>query len=208
MALTGLGLLGFLLAHLTGNLLVFSGADAINEYAGWIQDHPKLIWAMRLGLIGIFVLHIALAMRLTNENKSARPTRYQIDATVKATFASRYMLMTGILVLAYVVYHLLHFTFHTIDTGSMGLKDAAGHPDVYSMMMASFTNPLVSLSYIVANLILGLHLWHGLGSAIQTMGWNNPAFRSVATPVLRALPILIAGGYIAIPVAIWTGVIS
>lgn len=208
MALTGLGLLGFLVGHLTGNLLVFAGPDALNEYAAWLHDHPKLLWVARIGLLGMFLAHVGLAFRLTNENKTARPTGYQYQATVQATMASRYMLLTGLVVFAYLVFHLLHFTFQAIDTGGMGVKDAAGNLDVYAMVISGFQNPLVSISYIVANALLGVHLFHGLSSAFQTLGWNHPTFKAAAKPIALGLPILIAGGYIAIPLAIWMGVIS
>ncbi|MDH3590315.1 MAG: succinate dehydrogenase cytochrome b subunit [Planctomycetota bacterium] len=208
MALTGVALFGFLLGHLGGNLLVFAGRDAMNAYAHWLHTTPFLVWGTRLVLLPMFLLHIYMAVRLTGENRSARPEPYRYQATVQAPLASRYMMLTGALVAAYVVYHLLHFTFNTVETSGMGRTDAEGRADVYAMVVGGFQSVPVALSYIVANVILGVHLWHGLRSMLQTLGWTHPVFQSVAKPLANALPALIAGGYVSIPLAVWTGVIS
>jgi len=205
MALTGAFLIGFLVMHMSGNLLVFAGPEAINGYAEWLRDNPAILWGGRIGLLVAFVLHIAFAFKLTAENKAARPERYRYKATVQASWASRYMILTGALVAAYVVYHLAHFTFHAIDTGGMDWK--AGEVDVYSMVVAGFRNPLVSLSYIVAQGILFLHLWHATGSMFQTLGWTHSSFKSIGRPIALALPVIITAGFVAVPLAVWFGVV-
>jgi len=208
LAVTGLLLLGFLIMHLLGNLQILRGPAAINGYSQWLHDHTGLLVTARIVLLAVFVLHVWTAIRLALENRAARPTRYRIKAVIQATFSSRTMVYTGLLVLAYLVYHLLHYTFHTIDTGKMGLVDATGHIDIYSMVVAGFRHPAVSISYIVATLILGLHLWHAIGSMFQTLGWDHPVFKPIGRALAVGLPVLITIGYIIVPCAIWFGIVS
>src|SRR2546427_783475 len=113
-ALTGLALTGFVIAHMTGNLLVFKGRDALNSYALFLKDHGGLLWAARLGLLAAFVLHIALAVRLTLRNRAARPQAYVYEDTVQASVASRTMIWSGLAILAFVIFHLLHYTFGAV----------------------------------------------------------------------------------------------
>jgi succinate dehydrogenase / fumarate reductase cytochrome b subunit len=207
MAVTGLLLLFFLFGHLTGNLLVFRGRETMNGYAEWLHDHPGLVWTTRIGLLAIFSLHIALALRLTSENRDARSSRYRFDATVQATTTSRTMILTGLLILAFVVYHLLHFTLHVIDTGGMGTM-VNGKLDVYGMVLTGFKKPVIAMSYFVAIAILGLHLWHGIGSAFQTLGWSHPAWNSVGKFLSVVVPLVVFVGYSAIPLSIWFGVLK
>jgi succinate dehydrogenase / fumarate reductase cytochrome b subunit len=207
MAATGVLMFLFLLGHLSGNLLLFSGPDALNAYAQWLRDHPVLLWGARIGLLAALVAHMTAAVRLARTSRAARPQPYARKEWREATWASRHMLLTGLLVFAYVVYHLLHFTFHAIDTGAMGLRDAAGRLDVHAMVVAGFRNPAVALSYVAAQVVLGLHLWHGLPSFFQTMGWDHPLVRPMARRGGAALAALVALGYVSIPVAVWTGVV-
>jgi succinate dehydrogenase / fumarate reductase cytochrome b subunit len=208
MAITGLLLLLFVIVHLTANLTVFNGPDGINAYSQWLHDLGGLLWVARIVLLGIFILHVATAIRLELENREARPERYRFHAVVQATLASRTMIWTGALVGVYVVYHLLHFTTHTIDTGRMGLVDANGNIDVYSMVISGFSRPLIALSYIVANLILGVHLYHAIDSMFQTLGWDHPTFKPIARVLAIGLPVLIALGYLLIPLSIWLGLVQ
>jgi succinate dehydrogenase / fumarate reductase cytochrome b subunit len=117
------------------------------------------------------------------------------------------MILTGLLVLAYVVYHLLHFTLHVIDTGGMGTM-VDGRLDVYGMVVAGFRKPVVAISYFAAMAILGLHLWHGIGSAFQTLGWNHPAWNPAGRFLSIAIPLVVFVGYSAIPLSIWFGVVK
>src|SRR3954451_9144890 len=117
MALTGLGLIAFVLAHMAGNLLIFAGKAALNNYAHALESNPGLLWSARLGLLAIFLIHVVLGIRLTRQNMDARPVDYVYPDTVQASFASRHMLFTGLLILAFVLYHLLHFTFGVTDPG-------------------------------------------------------------------------------------------
>ena len=208
MAITGLVMLGFLVGHLSGNLLVFAGADALNAYAQWLKDHPGLLWTARIVLLLALVAHMGAAMRLARENAAARPRAYAAKSWREASWASRHMLMTGLLVFLYVVYHLLHFTFHAIDTGGMGLKDAAGRVDVYSMVVEGFRVHDVEMTYIAAHVVLDVHIWHAVPSVFQTLGLDHKALRPLANKGGPALAVALAAGYIAIPVAIWAGCIG
>ena len=116
-ALTGLGLTGFVYVHMAGNLLVFQGPAALNDYAQFLKDHAGLLWTARIGLVTLFIIHIGLALRLTIRNQAARPTRYVHEETVQASWASRHMALTGLVILAFVIFHLLHFTRGSIQSG-------------------------------------------------------------------------------------------
>jgi succinate dehydrogenase / fumarate reductase, cytochrome b subunit len=120
MAITGLALIGFVIAHMSSNLLIFVGRDALNSYAATLKDKPALLWSARLVLLAIFVVHVALGLRLTWQNQLARPIAYVYERTVRANWASRHMLLTGLVLLAFVVYHLAHFTFGVITPAEVG----------------------------------------------------------------------------------------
>src|ERR1700722_16520489 len=116
MAITGLGLVGFVIIHMIGNLLIFAGRDALNGYAAALKHNPAFLWTARTGLLFFFVVHMAFALRLSLHNKAARPTRYVYEDTVEADWASRHMLLTGLVLLAFVLYHLAHFTLGVVAT--------------------------------------------------------------------------------------------
>jgi succinate dehydrogenase / fumarate reductase cytochrome b subunit len=197
MALTGLALLFFVIAHMIGNLLIFRGREALNSYAHALESSPVLLWTARTGLLAVFVLHVVLGIRLTLQNRAARPTRYVCEDTVQANWASRHMLLTGLVILAFVLYHLLHFTFGTIDpsdfTSRLDLYKVPDDPkavyrDVAEMVVRGFRHRWITLSYVVAQLFLGLHLWHGAGSWFQSLGLNHPRY----APLLRGFAVTVA----------------
>jgi succinate dehydrogenase / fumarate reductase cytochrome b subunit len=126
MALTGLGLIGFVIAHMAGNLLIYLGRDALNSYGAALKAKPALLWAARLGLLGLFVLHVVLGLRLTWQNQLARPTAYVYERSVRSNWASRHMLLTGLVLLAFVVYHLAHFTFGAVKPAVVQVPGADG----------------------------------------------------------------------------------
>lgn len=208
-AITGLMLVGFLLAHLSGNLLIFKGQDAINNYAKMLKDLGPGLWVMRIGLLTVFVVHVGLAIKLTRRNAAARPEKYQFNATVQASSASRTMVYTGLLILAFVVYHLAHYTLGWVQTKNgtnfLNLHDQLGRHDVYAMVVAGFSNPLVTLSYIIAQVILAFHLSHGISSVFQTLGWNTPRYSSLIRCGGLLVTAVIVGGNILIALAVQTG---
>jgi succinate dehydrogenase / fumarate reductase cytochrome b subunit len=204
MALTGLMLTGFVLAHLSGNLLIFAGPDKFNAYAHGIQSLGGLLWLARLGLIAVFLLHLKLAISLSIQNKAARPVGYAQEATMQATLASRYMIHTGILMLAFVLYHLAHYTFKIVSPEINTLPEG----DVYQMVMIGFSNPVVSGFYVVAMAALATHLRHGVSSAFQSLGVYHGNINPVTDKLGPLVGIIVFLGFSSIPVAVLTGVVK
>lgn len=207
MAVSGLILVGFVIMHLLGNLTIFFGPDALNAYALKLQHLGALLWVARSVLLLAVIVHIVTSIQLTIENRRARPITYRVQRTAETTLAARTMALSGFLLLAYIIYHLLHFTFGVTHPHLAHLTDALGRHDVYTMAVVSFQNPYLSLAYIVAMAILCLHLGHGIGSAPQTLGLNTES----TIPVFRRLGRILAGalflGYSAIPLAVLSGFI-
>ncbi|MDP3919231.1 MAG: succinate dehydrogenase cytochrome b subunit [Candidatus Omnitrophota bacterium] len=202
MAATGLMLFGFVVGHLLGNLQIFLGAKVLNEYAVHLLELGPLLWLMRGGLLTALILHIGLAVNLALENRKARPTGYSFRASVQTTYAARTMMVSGVIILAYVVYHLLHFTFRVTNPEISSLHDAAGHHDVYAMVVLSFKDPVISGVYILAQLLLASHLSHGFGSMFQSLGWICEGNEYCMKKVSLAIGALIGLGYISIPAAV------
>jgi len=197
MAISGSLLMVFLLAHMSGNLLVFSGPDAFNAYGHYLQTHPLILWPARIGLLVLFTLHIYLGLTLQAENRKARPTAYAFNNTVQATLTSRYMLLTGLLILAYVIYHLLHFTIGVVQPQYFTGLDAENRHDIYTMFVMGFRNPIIYASYVFAQTVLVLHLSHGAASMFQSLGWNESRFRGLIRKFSVAYVIIIFVGFLA-----------
>lgn len=206
MAVTGLMLLGFLLAHMLGNMSLFQGADALNSYAAWMQGHP-LLWGMRAGLAIVFGIHIYVAITLALENSRARPTGYAVRS-FQTSGASRYMVFTGLLVIVFVIYHLLHFTVGVIAPDAYGGHDAAGRHDVYAMVVQSFQNPWLAGSYVVAMLLIGTHLTHASRSLFQTLGVNHESYNGTIRLTGQILVALFILGNCSMPILVLAGVIG
>jgi len=207
-ALTGVILVGFIVGHLLGNLQVFLGQETLNAYAESLQNLGKLLWAARIVLLVSFVVHIVTTILLAIENRAARPEKYAVNATVNPNVAAKTMLLSGLTLIAFVIFHLLHFTTRNIYPEWQTWRDALGRPDVYNMMIAGFQNPIVSAFYIVAMFLLCLHLSHGIQSFLQTLGGRT---RKLAQPISKASPILaglIFAGYVSIPVAVLLNILQ
>jgi succinate dehydrogenase / fumarate reductase, cytochrome b subunit len=207
MAVTGLGLIGFVFAHMAGNLQIFLGKAALNNYAHHLEEIPILLWTARIGLLGIFIVHIFFGIRLSLLNGKARPIRYVYEDTVQATWASRHMLLTGLVILAFVVYHLMHFTFGAVDPANYkyALPDDDRLHDVAGMVVGGFKQWPISVSYIVAMIVLGLHLWHGGGSWLQSLGLNSKRWRPFVSGLSVILAVIVVVGNCSIPLAILFG---
>jgi succinate dehydrogenase / fumarate reductase cytochrome b subunit len=210
-AVTGAVLLLFIVTHLLGNVLVFWGPDAINIYGEVLHSRNGLLWVARAILLVSAILHVWVSVALALGNDAARPVPYDGNpAPLAASYASRTMVMSGLILGAFVIYHLLHFTIHTDSVNLLSdpvlknfrmLHDAEGRPDVFRMMVAGFSHPLVAGFYIFAMALLCLHLSHGLKAMLQSVGW-----RSFCPTCLDRLAVLIAllifMGYVSIPIAI------
>ena len=213
MALTGCGLFGFVIAHMVGNLQVFLGPEALNRYGYFLQTTPELLWPARLGLIALAGLHIVSAVKLTQQNRAARPVPYAHYKVVAASYASRTMMMSGLIVAAFVVYHLLHFTvqipgINFTNQDFRVLQDAKERHDIYKMMVVGFQQPLVSGFYVLSIALLCLHLSHGVSSMFQSMGWKNKYYGKFLDKFALAAAVLIFVGYCSIPTAVLLGIIK
>jgi succinate dehydrogenase / fumarate reductase cytochrome b subunit len=201
---TGVLLIAFLFGHMFGNLKVFQGQEALNSYAAWLQGHP-LLWLMRAGLLTLFVVHIWLTLSLARENRAARPVGYRRYTPRAVRFTSRYMALSGLLVLSFVVYHLLHFTFGVVDAANTRLLDARGQLDVYASVVWSFQNPWIAGSYVISMLLLGAHLWHGTTSVFQTLGLRHESYQTMIRVISAAAVAALVIGNCSIPILIWAG---
>ena len=205
-AVTGVILILFVIGHLLGNLQIFLGPAWINGYAEHLRDLGPFLWVIRASLLVVVLLHIYYTIRLAVENRRARPERYRRKDTVKATLASRSMVLSGLVLLAFIVFHLLQFSFRTTDPRFAILpKDPLGRYDVYSMMVLGFSNPLVSGFYILAMFLLALHLSHGSSSFFQSLGLNNQKLTPRLARAGRIFAWLLFAGYSSIPAAVLFG---
>lgn len=206
MSVTGQLLIVFVLIHLIGNSTIFFGPNGINAYAEHLHSLPPLVWGFRLVMLAVVGVHIIYGVQLTLENKAANPGAYAVKKNLKATFASENMIWTGLALLAFIVYHLLHFTARVTPDIVIGL-DSVNRPDVFNMIVTSFSNGLIALVYAAAMVMLFLHLSHGIQSFVQTMGWNNektlPAFGTAGKVVAAFLMV----AYISIPAVILAGIL-
>jgi succinate dehydrogenase / fumarate reductase cytochrome b subunit len=213
MAITGMALFAFVLLHMLGNLQIFLGPEAINDYGYFLQSKPELIWPARVILLILLLLHIWAAFVITAQNRAARPKGYAVFEPVAASFASRTMLVSGLLLLVFIDYHLLHFTFQVPAINFTGknfvkLEDAKHHHDVYRMMVLGFSQPIVSILYIISMALLCLHLSHGLSSMFQSLGWKNRKYGRFIDRLALVVAGILLVGYSSIPVAVLLGVIK
>jgi succinate dehydrogenase / fumarate reductase cytochrome b subunit len=207
MAISGLIMFLFVIGHLAGNLQIFLGPEAINRYGHFLQSNPELIWPARLFLLLMLVLHIWAAIKLSIENKAARPVCYANWQPAGAMYASRTMLMSGIIIFVFIIYHLLHFTaqwqyINLTHQNFVDFQDPAKRHDIFKMMVVGFGNGWVSGFYILGMALLCLHLSHGISSMFQSLGWKNEGYGPFLDKVARIGALVIFLGYVSIPVAI------
>ena len=207
-ALSALGLVIFLVIHLSGNLLIFAGQDAFNTYSHTLKSLPLMLWSVRLGLLLVFLLHLGLSIQLIIENRRARPSNYRRKNTVQASLASRSMGITGTVMLSYIVYHLLHFTFGLILPENHDLTDVQKRHDVYRMVVLGFQNPVIVISYLVAIFATMIHLSHGIPSLFQSVGWRSPRASTLIRRIGKSIAMILFLGYSSIPLAIYIELIK
>ncbi len=205
MAVTGLLLLGFVIVHMLGNLQIFLGPDALNDYSKHLKEMPLLLWPARIFLLITLVTHILVSMSLAIENRNARPVRYAAQDTIQASYASRTMVMSGIIIFLFIIYHLLHFTFGKIQPQFFEHLDPKGRQDVYGMVVYGFQNIYVSASYIFAMAVLCFHLSHGIMSLFQSLGLSSEATAPLFKKTAIGLSLLIFIGNCSIPASVLLG---
>jgi succinate dehydrogenase / fumarate reductase cytochrome b subunit len=198
MAVTGVALSGFVLAHMAGNLQVFQGAESLDAYGRLLHKEPAILWSARAALIAATGLHIGAYLILTRRNRDARARAGRAPARRESTMASRSMRLTGPLLLAFIVFHILHLT-----TGSV-------HPDyhegsVYRNLVGGLRVVPVAVLYVLAMAMLGLHLWHGVWSMCQTLGLDQARYRSPARRFATVFTVVVCAGFAAIPLAVLAG---
>jgi succinate dehydrogenase / fumarate reductase, cytochrome b subunit len=198
MAVTGIVLFGFVIGHMAGNLQFFLGREALNGYAEKLHHLGPLLWAVRLTLLAAVGLHIVAAVQLALLQRSARPVSYKKLSPQGSTYASRTMYWSGPIVGVFIVYHLLHLTTGTV------------HPDyeflnAYDNLVIGFSKPIVSLFYIFAMILLGMHLYHGVWSMFQSLGVGHPRYTPKLKAFAKIFSIVIVLGFIVVPLAILAG---
>lgn len=208
MAITGQFMVFYVIAHMIGNSTIYF--SNLNAYAAALHALPFLLWIIRLFMFALLCFHIFLGIVFTLENRKAKPQAYAVTNHLSATFSGRNMIWSGAMIGAYLIYHLLHFTFQIIDpaTAAIGHPDAFGRPDVFTMVAISFRNLGIVSFYIVGIASLLLHLMHGIQSSFQTWGLNNDRTQPIFTKAGLALAVILFLGYAAIPVSIVMGILK
>lgn len=205
MAVTGLILAVFVLGHMIGNLQIYQGPEKLNHYAQLLRVSMPLLWTVRLILLLSVLLHIVAAVQVTLQNWRSRPQKYAVSAYQEADIASRTMIWGGLVIAAFVIYHLLHLTFGVAHPNYQHLATAPQVADVYHNVVTGFQVPLVSIFYIVANVLLALHLYHGMWSWFQTLGFSHPKYNRARRVFATVYAVVIAVGNISIPVSVLAG---
>ncbi len=204
MAVTGIIMFLFVLVHMLGNLQIYLGPDHINAYANFLHHGAlEIVWATRIALVACFLVHIVAAVQVWLQSRRAKPDPYSVKVDLTVGYAARTMIWTGPIVLLFVLYHLAHLTM-----GWTGPVEIGEHIDVYSNIVRSFSVPWIAGIYIVANFLLGVHLYHGLWSLFQTLGVTHPRIDAWRRRLAVLLSFVIAAGNISIPVSVLLGLVK
>jgi succinate dehydrogenase / fumarate reductase cytochrome b subunit len=203
MAVTGILLFVFVIGHLLGNLQVFEGPAKLNAYGAFLHSIGEFLWPVRIILLIAVTLHIVATVQLALRKKRARPVEYSVKKAIASSYASRTMYWSGPIVLAFIIFHLLHLTAGYIHPGAAYIEG-----DVYHNVVSGFQVWWVSLSYIVAVSLLGLHLRHGLWSMFQSLGIHQPQHTARLKTAAAVIAVLIVLGYISIPISVLLGLVK
>jgi succinate dehydrogenase / fumarate reductase cytochrome b subunit len=201
MAVTGFVLFGFVTVHMIGNLQIFLGPDRINAYGHFLHENVELLWPARIVLLLAVVLHVLAAWQLTILNNfKARPIPYIKKTGLSSTYAARTMVWSGPIIAAFVVYHIMHFTLLNAQGGMI-------EGDVYHNVVLGFRVPAIAFFYMLANILLGMHLYHGVWSMLQTLGFSHPRYTPALKLGAKFFGCLIAVGNCSIPLAVLSGLL-
>jgi succinate dehydrogenase / fumarate reductase, cytochrome b subunit len=201
MAATGVVLIGFLVVHLLGNLLVYRGPAALNSYSAFLVREPVVLWAARAVLLSSAIVHIGAAVLLWARDRRARPVRYRRLAPRSATLASRTMRLSGVGLAAFIVFHILHLTTGTIEPVPFH------EHDVYRNVVSGFGVGWVAAAYFVAMALMGTHVWHGAWASLRSLGMSRASPQPKRRPVAWILALVLWGGFTSIPIAAWLGIV-
>ncbi len=206
-AITGIGLVGFLVGHLAGNLQVYLGQDAFNAYATGLRELGPLLNILRAGIVLVAIVHVVTAIKAARSSKNARPVAYAKHTRVVSSGNSHSMVRTGLLILAFVLFHLAHFTWGLTHPEHYKLVDGEGRHDAYSMLVLGFQSWPVAVSYVVAMFLLGMHISHGIPSLLQTLGISHPKYRPLLEKSGPVIAVLLVAGFVSIPVSVLLGIV-
>jgi succinate dehydrogenase / fumarate reductase cytochrome b subunit len=204
MAVSGFVVVGWLFLHMLGHIAAFAGRDVYNEYAAFLADRPPLLWGQRVVLAAALVVHIHAAFSLWARNSDARPRSYAQRKDLATNYAALTMRYGGLVLLSFIIYHVLHLTVGM--TEHLGYEFVRG--DVYNNLVLGFQRPLVAAFYIVAQVALGMHLYHGIWSLTQTLGADHPKYNGLRQLVAGGLTVVIVLGFVSVPVSVLTGVLA
>jgi succinate dehydrogenase cytochrome b subunit len=204
LAVTGMVLFGFTVGHMLGNLQVFLGPEAFNGYAESIKSKPPLLWGVRLLLLTSVLGHIALAYDLHSRSSAARAVGYRMKRNVVTSYAAITMKYSGPILLLYIVFHLAHFTAPGLALGAAPFS----HTDAYTNFVSSFKVPWVAGVYVLANLFLGLHLYHGSWSLFQSLGLSHPRYNPIRQRIAIALALTVTTGNVILPMSVLAGIVG
>jgi succinate dehydrogenase / fumarate reductase cytochrome b subunit len=209
LAVTGAILFGFVIQHMLGNLQVFLGREAFNGYAQSLKSMPPLVWTVRAILLASVVVHAVVSMSLVTRSAGARHVGYRMHKQRATSYAAMTMKYGGPALALFIVFHIAHFTWPGVAFGNYvhSAPDASHYADVYGNFVGSFQNPVVVLLYVVANVFLGLHLYHGGWSLLQTLGISHPRYDHILRSVPKVIGVGVAVGNIAMPLAVLAGLI-
>ena len=215
MAVTGFVWVGFVLGHMVGNLQILlpmpQGPDpvhAINKYAAMLQGLGGALWVVRFGLLATFAAHVGSAITLSKRNKAARETTYKVHTNIQAKPSSYYMLISGLVILGFIIFHLAHFTLGVVQPEAAGHHLSNGMHDVYRMFILGFRNPIYAGLYIVSNVMIGLHLQHAVTSMFQTLGLRTPKYRAYVDIMGPAVSTIVIIGNVLMPISVLLGLIG
>ncbi len=203
MAVSGLVLFGFVIGHMLGNLQLYMGPAQLNHYAEALKHNQILLWGVRSVLLVSVVAHIVTTIQLYDRSLGARQTRYKVKKSLAATYASRSMILTGPVLFFFILFHLAHFTAPGL---SLGHEFSA--TDVYSNVVAGFSVPWVAAIYIIGNICLGFHLFHGSSSLLQTLGFNHPRYNARRRLVAQTFAFAVTIANVSFPVAVLAGIVK
>jgi succinate dehydrogenase / fumarate reductase cytochrome b subunit len=208
MAVSGFILIGFLVAHMVGNLKMYMGADSFNHYAEFLREvgypilpHMAGLWLFRIVLLGCVGLHMLSAWQVYTQSRNARGSKYTKEESLSFAYASRTMRWGGVIIITFVVYHLFHFTIGTAHPEFV-------HGEAYQNVIIGFRSPLVVAFYVLALIMVTFHLYHGLWSAFQTVGANHPKYNAFRRPLALVLALLLFAGFLTVPVGVMAGFLT
>jgi succinate dehydrogenase / fumarate reductase cytochrome b subunit len=204
MAVSGFVVVGWLFLHMLGHVAAFSGRTTYNAYAALLADRPPILWGQRLVLAAALIAHISAAFQLWALNNEARPRSYAQRKDLATNYAALTMRYGGLVLLSFIIYHVLHLTVGM--TGHLGYEFVQG--DVYNNLVLGFQRPLVVAFYLVAQVALGMHLYHGIWSLTQTMGADHPKYNGLRQSVAAGLTVIIVLGFISVPISVLTGILQ